>query len=412
MRILHSRFVFATLLGLIFGAALAGEAREITSVGAPATILPAEVMPAKVPPNSKATLRMHFDAVPMSDDHEVFVSIVDNSGRVAFRANHKPPFPTRMSTWSGRQDYTRNVNVPKITDGEYAIIAGIRGRDGERHSLIAGSGVTSVGNHAYQVGTLIVDSTASPPPLDTQHKPVTLNLDSFELTFNEEFDGPLDVSPRGPGTRWIAHLPYGGGFGNATFADPGDEFPFTLDEGLLRIEARKAGSKWESGLLCSVDTEGRGFLQRYGYFEMRAKFPRGPGTWPAFWLLTPERLRSDTRRSFEIDIVEQYGHSSQRLHNVVHWWNADGTHRGTGQVFWVEDMSTDFHTYGCMLDEQFLVFYFDGKEMWRMETPEEAKQEMYLVLNLAMGAGWPMDQTPNPSYMYVDYVRVYARTRD
>jgi hypothetical protein len=26
---------------------------------------------------------------------------------------------------------------------------------------------------------------------------------------------------------------------------------------------------------------------------------------------------------------------------------------------------------------------------------------------LALGSGWPIDRTPNPSFMYVDYVHVY-----
>jgi len=56
-------------------------------------------------------------------------------------------------------------------------------------------------------------------------------------------------------------------------------FPFTLEGGILRIEARKNDKgKWESGLLASADGNGRGFSQQYGYFEMRAKLPKGPGS--------------------------------------------------------------------------------------------------------------------------------------
>jgi len=29
-------------------------------------------------------------------------------------------------------------------------------------------------------------------------------------------------------------------------------------------------------------------------------------------------------------------------------------------------------------------------------------------VDLALGGGWPIDGTPNPSYMYVDYVRAYS----
>src|SRR5258705_3825685 len=102
-----------------------------------------------------------------------------------------------------------------------------------------------------------------------------LNLSDLIQTFSEDFDA-LDVSAWGPGTRWIAHTPWNGDFGNATFADPKPGFPFTTQDGQLRIEAAKgADGKWRGGLLASLDREGKGFSQHFGYFEMRAKCPSG-----------------------------------------------------------------------------------------------------------------------------------------
>ena len=113
-----------------------------------------------------------------------------------------------------------------------------------------------------------------------------IDFSKLQMTFREDFDDTLSVSPWGPNTRWIAHTPWAGDFGDAAFADPRlGVFPFTLEGGILRIEARKNDKgKWESGLLASADSSGRGFSQQYGYFEMRAKLPKGPGVWPAFWL--------------------------------------------------------------------------------------------------------------------------------
>ncbi len=34
---------------------------------------------------------------------------------------------------------------------------------------------------------------------------------------------------------------------------------------------------------------------------------------------------------------------------------------------------------------------------------------LYLLVNLAMGGGWPIDKAASPSYLYVDRVRVYAK---
>jgi len=65
-----------------------------------------------------------------------------------------------------------------------------------------------------------------------------LDLTDFQLVFDEEFDR-LDVSARGPNTRWISHTPWNGDFGDAQFIDPRPKFPFTVNNGILTIEARK-----------------------------------------------------------------------------------------------------------------------------------------------------------------------------
>ena len=38
------------------------------------------------------------------------------------------------------------------------------------------------------------------------------------------------------------------------------------------------------------------------------------------------------------------------------------------------------------------------------------QQAYYLIVNLGLGGGWPTDQTPSPSDMQVQYVRVYQQT--
>lgn len=112
---------------------------------------------------------------------------------------------------------------------------------------------------------------------------------------------------------------------------------------------------------------------------------------------------------FEVDIVEQYGREPDVLHSVLHWWYPDKKHNSVANQFVVEDMSKDFHNYGFMWTKEHMIWYFDGKELWRQPTPAEAHTPMYVLVNLAMGSGWPIHQTPNPSKMLVDYVRVYAK---
>jgi beta-glucanase (GH16 family) len=249
-----------------------------------------------------------------------------------------------------------------------------------------------------------------------------LDMNKLELTFNEEFDS-LSVSPSGPNTRWIAHTPWGGDFGDARFADPRiGIFPFTTENGILRIEARKnADGKWESGLLASVDPQGRGFSQQYGYFEIRTKLPSGPGVWPAFWIGSVTDKNAPA--SVEIDPLEYYGHSPEAYQIGVRVWrNPDDPKEPPGYVApdgsrWFthpeavkvppNSLTDDFNIYGVKVDPEWIVFYLNRKEVFRAKTPAEHKRPMHVLLNLALGSGWPIDKTPNPSYMYVDYVHVY-----
>jgi beta-glucanase (GH16 family) len=233
-----------------------------------------------------------------------------------------------------------------------------------------------------------------------------LDLDLYVLTFSDEFDD-LSVSAAGTHTRWTAHTSYNGDFGDARFADPTADFPFSIADGILRIEARKgADETWRSGLLSSMGPTGSGFAQKFGYFEIRAKLPDGPGTWPAFWLLGVDR----TARFAELDVFEFYGHATDQFHSAIHVWNAGKEEVGRGNIHKVPARSLvdQFNTYGVAVRPDWTIFYLNRQEVWRIKSESEFAQPMYILIDLALGSGWPIDKTPNPSFMYVDYVRAYA----
>ncbi len=158
-----------------------------------------------------------------------------------------------------------------------------------------------------------------------------------------------------------------------------------------------------------MDPKGNGFSQKFGYFEMRARFPRSHGTWPAFWLLGQPSIADKKRTNIEIDVVEWYGVMPNAGFGNLHLWHPDGRHWAQGDLFTAPGMIGDFHDYGVSIDEASVTWYFDGIEVFRQKTPEEAKVPLYLLVNLAMGGGWPIDQAVSPSYLYVDRVRAYAR---
>ncbi len=231
-----------------------------------------------------------------------------------------------------------------------------------------------------------------------------LPVDDMQLTFDENFDD-LSVSAWGPGTRWIAHTPWSGDFGGARFANPGQRTPFKAENGILRIEAKRdPEGDWQSGLLASVDAKGNGFAQQYGYFEMRARLPVGPGVWPAFWLVGKDRSKSTA----EIDVMEFYGDKPEGYSSVIHVWHRDAkddSQFSRIEVFRDTDPQ-DFHTYGVKIDSEFIRMYFDRKLVWKAETRPEHRQPMYVLLNLAL-VEKTADHAPDPSHMFIDYVRAY-----
>src|SRR5262249_27597609 len=142
------------------------------------------------------------------------------------------------------------------------------------------------------------------------HVSQELDISQYKEAFSDTFREPLDVTPWGP-SKWIAHTPWNGDFGDARFTDPRDNFPFTTGTGGLKITARKRpDGKWEAGLLSTLDRKGGGFAQAGGYFEARMKMPAGPGVWPAFWLVGS----GDGDYNAEIDIAEYYGQFPDTYH--------------------------------------------------------------------------------------------------
>jgi glycosyltransferase involved in cell wall biosynthesis len=250
-----------------------------------------------------------------------------------------------------------------------------------------------------------------PVPNQARGEGAAIDLCAFVPTFGEEFD-TLSVSPWGEnGSRWIAHTPWHGDFGDAAFADPRPGFPFRVRAGILEIEARKdADGKWQSGLLASAAPSTVGFSQRYGYFETRAQLPPGPGVWPAFWLGT-NQPEGSKEPGVEIDVFEYYGQFPNAYHSAIHVWEkVDPTKsRAEDHITDVSpgSLTSAFHTYGVDVEPDWITFYLDRRETWRVATPPELQEPLLVLVNLALGSGWPIDQTPNPSIMKVDYVHAY-----
>lgn len=238
-----------------------------------------------------------------------------------------------------------------------------------------------------------------------------LDFCAFSRTFTEDFDRLSVASRNITGARWIAHTPWNGDFGDAVFTDPGQGFPFDVEDGILTITARKGpDGKWRSGLLASADSQTRGFSQKYGYFEARAQMPHGSGIWPAFWLSTSEP-KGRTEPTVEVDVIEYYGHDPAAYQSTLHVWHKNPSrsiNKSNKTVVPRGSLADSFHTYGVKVAPKTVTFYLDRKPIWQQPTPPEHKEPLLLLVNLALGSGYPIDKTPNPSVMKVDYIHAYA----
>ena len=197
--------------------------------------------------------------------------------------------------------------------------------------------------------------------------------------------------------------------------------PFSIQNGALRIRLTKNNNVWYTGGIATVDRENqRGFAQKYGYWEARMKLPPGLGVWPAWWALSQSRYGSNDvngmyTQNGEIDFMELWGGEQNggvgpAIHVTLHDWGANpDKHPYHVKAKTGADFYSAFHTYGMEWNEQKMTFYFDNEKIGEVKTPSRFKETYFAILDLGIGGGWPTEDTPNPSDMYVDWVRIWTR---
>jgi beta-glucanase (GH16 family) len=204
--------------------------------------------------------------------------------------------------------------------------------------------------------------------------------------------------------------------------------PFSVKDGVLTITAmplsdeQKAALKpledetrnlksvlYSSGML-STETQlrkpGQGYHQLYGYWELRARLPKGRGLWPAFWLVAETHDYWD-----EVDVFEVHGQQPDRIFQTTHFHDGGGTdgmdwpaHTVTGI-----DASDGFHVFGLLVHEDGrLQFMIDGRTT--LEVRHALEVPLYTMVCLTVGGNWsgdPDETTPFPAGMDIDYLRIY-----
>ena len=232
-------------------------------------------------------------------------------------------------------------------------------------------------------------------------KPIitTPQAQGWNLVFNDEFDGAtLDR------TKWVDT------FFTRRYGQP-DELQyfapdaFVFDHGILKIRAdtRNLGGRLYTSGVISSDTH---FEFQYGLIEGRMKVPRGQGFWTAFWLGN----YFDYHNPEEIDTVEVLGNSTDTARFHVHYPTAPNS---DGQNFVGADLANDFHIFSVEWQANYIRWYLDGVQRFEVTTYNHIPHvPLFIMLNLSVGGsypGAPDPTTPFPSYLEIDYVRVYQR---
>jgi len=212
-----------------------------------------------------------------------------------------------------------------------------------------------------------------------------------------------------------------------------------IENGLLIIEAHKedyAGAKYSSA---RVNSAGKMDIL-YGKIEVRARLPKGQGSWPAIWMMPTDPYRYATNcgpskidwqgngacdawpNSGEIDIMEHVGYDHNIVHGTVHTkdyvWVHWSQRKGSIKL---EDVDKNFYRYGLewtpdsltttVNDIPYFTYYRDSDDWasWPFNHP------FHVILNLAIGGNWgraggPIDNSAFPMRLEIDYVRAYRAT--
>ncbi len=217
----------------------------------------------------------------------------------------------------------------------------------------------------------------------------------------------------------------------------------SVANGILTITIRRnpnsGKSAFTSGMLKSYATG------TYGYYEARIKgAPVFPGVCPAFWLysrIDDSQIRKGLVRYSEIDIVEltQRGANAKGNERIMdhnlHAILSNGM-RGIAGRQWQRphdkrfkktqaneyrapfDPREDFHTYGCKVSRDEIVWYVDGVEVGRKKNLFWHRK-MNVALSLGLRAPFATFENNRlvanekhpaknlPTSMKVDYVRVW-----
>lgn len=233
--------------------------------------------------------------------------------------------------------------------------------------------------------------------------------EGFALALEEDFSKPLLNAD-----LWSTSLKVFGRWGdryhNDSYLNYLSDEDVLLEKGLLRLRAEQrivegdnppGAYDYSSGMVSSHDK----FSFLYGYIEIRAKFPGGPGVWPAFWLMPQSHQWPP-----EFDVAEYYA-GRRMMHLGL-------CHGDFPEINWDSGANDDvpfesgWHTYGLL--------WLPGRAVWTQNGVVKRETTgahvpaipMYVILSNGVSSrigpsGEPDGTTVFPNFFEVDSLRVW-----
>ena len=217
----------------------------------------------------------------------------------------------------------------------------------------------------------------------------------YQYVWGDEFDGTSLDSQKwgiyGKMNGSSVGYAYTGSNGNYSFTDEvvdytgdvvcsKDESAIAVEDGNLRLSAYKT----EDGkyvVPTSVVTQNT-MNFKYGYVEIRAKFPVQDGIWSSWWTKsvfdksdTNNLVIPDTNLGAEVDMIEVFD-TDQATFNIIKWWEKEDGSFGS----WYPNDAPRAHTqtitndryyvFGYEWTEDEVIMYCDGVEYGRYDISE------------------------------------------
>ena len=174
--------------------------------------------------------------------------------------------------------------------------------------------------------------------------------------------------------------------------------------------------EYTSGMI----TNAMSYVQAYGKWEMKVRFPFKKGFWPAFFLVPKQRPSLP-----EIDVFEYFGIKKDIIW-MNHHWGLDypnysgGTYEGKTEPFyyqggkWLEGkFDNEWMVWAIEVLPNKLVWKLNGNVVFEA-TDGIPTAPMYMIANVAI-KDFPenngvVDDSGLPYVMEIDYVKIYQMT--